>query len=143
LTTTCVPLPRCPYNTDMFLLPVLLAAGKVAGKVGGKLKAEPPPEGIWKYIDAANELVQHPNFEAAIRNPWFWGGSIAFMAVALLRGWKGLLIVYVLGIVMWGIIHHVVLKDTGHDAGSSSTVVFAGLTVGVAGIAIYFLLIRD
>jgi hypothetical protein len=127
----------------MFLLPVLLAAGKVAGKVAGKTKGEPPVEGIMKYIDAANEIVKNPDFESAIRNPWFWGGSIAFMTVALLRGWKGLLITYVLGIVLWGIVHHVVLKDASNDAGSSSTVVFAGLTVGVAGIAIYFLLIRD
>lgn len=123
----------------MFLLPVLLAAAKVAGKT----KGPPPPEGVWKYIDAANEVVSNPNFEAAMASPWFWGGSIAFLAVALFRGWKVMLVGYIGAIAIWGIIHHVILKDTSGDAGSSSTVVFAALTVGVAGLAIYFLLIRD
>lgn len=135
----CDAAASLPYNTDMFLLPLLLAAGKVAGKT----KGPPPSEGVWVYIDAANEIVKNPNFDAAIANPWFWGGSIALIAVSLLRGWKMLLIGYVGAIVMWGIVQKVVLDDTSNDAGSSSTIVFAALTVGVAGIAIYFLLIRD
>lgn len=135
--------PRTLYNSDMILLPVLLAAGKVAAKVGGKTKGPPPPEGVWVYIDQANELISHPNFDAAVASPWFWGASIALVAVSLLRGWKMLLVSYVGAIVMWGIVQKVVLSDTSNDAGSSSTIVFAGLTVGVAGLAIYFLLIRD
>lgn len=128
-----------PYNIDMFLLPVLLAAGKVIGKT----KGGPPSEGVWKYIDAANEIVQNPNFDAAMASPWFWGGSIALVAVSLLRGWKFMLIGYVGAIVIWGIVQKVIMSDTTSDAGSSNTIVFAGLTVGVAGFAIYFLLIRD
>ena len=99
---------------------------------------------IWFYLDTANDWIKNLNFEVTIRNPWFWLFSIVLLVVSLFRGWKPLMIGYVVSIVLWGIVHHTVLKDKASAAQSTSSVmVFAALTVGVAGIAIYFLLIRE
>lgn len=122
---------------------MLLTLLAVAGKVAAKAKA-PPKEGFVKYLDAANEFVSHPNFETAIRNPYFWGVSIVFLGAALFRGWKMFLIGYVVIFAMWGVVHYTVLKDRAAAAESTSSVmIFAAMTVGVAGLAIYFMLIRD
>lgn len=122
------------------LLSLLLAQ---AGRALGKTKEPPPAEGWWKYADMVNDFLKNPNFDAAVQNPWFWGGSIVAMTVALFRGWKLFLIGYPIVIAMWGVVDRFILKDTTVGAGSSNIVVFAGLTVGVAGLGIYFLLIRD
>lgn len=112
------------------------------------LQARPSPSptatGVWKYIDQVNDTLRNPDFESTIRNPWFIGGSIVLILIALLRGAKGLLVTYVGGILVWGIVHHTVLKDqTAASEGTQSVYVFAVLIVAVAGLAIYFLLIRD
>ena len=123
------------------LLALLLAqVGKAVGKTKGP---QPATEGFWHYADLINDTLKNPNFDAAIQNPWFWGGSVVAMTLALFRGWKIVLIGYPLAIVMWGVVDRYILKDTTSGAGSSNIVVFAGLTVGVAGLGIYFLLIRD
>ena len=123
----------------MLVWPLLAQAGRIAGKAKGKAESE----GVWKYIDAANEFVKNANFEEAIRSPAFWGVSVVLLAIALFRGWKGFLVMYVGGVALWGIVHFAILKDTTTGAGSSNILVFAALTVGVAGLGIYFLLIRD
>lgn len=110
----------------------------------GKPSPSPTATGIWKHIDRVNDALAHPDFESAIRNPWFIGGSIVVILIALFRGMKGLLICYIGGIVMWGIVHHTVLKDqTAAHQGTQSIYIFGGLVVVAAGIAIYFTLIRD
>lgn len=122
------------------LLPALLAQ---AAKTGGKTKGPPPVKDAWYYIDAVNEWLKHPDFDAAMASPYFWGGSIVAMVLALFRGWKLVLFGYPLVIVMWGVVDRFILKSTTGGAQDSNVLVFAGLTVGVAGIGIYFLLIRD
>ncbi len=109
-----------------------------------KPSPSPTATGVWKYIDQVNDVLTNPDFDATIHNPWFIAGSIVLILLSLLRGWKGLLVTYVGGIILWGIVHHTVLKDqTAAAEGTQSIYVFAGLVVGVAGIGIYFLLIRD
>src|SRR6478752_2387877 len=88
----------------------------------------------WSYVDKANDLVSHPDFESTIRNPWFIVVSIAVLLFGVLRGKKILLTLYIGAIVMWGIVDHTILRDHSKDAGSSSIVVFAGLIVVAAAI---------
>lgn len=105
---------------------------------------EEPVKDVFYYLDLANEWVKNLDFEEMIRDPVFWLVSIVLMTVALFRGWKGFMICYGVGIVLWGIVHHTVLKDDSPAAQSTQSVmVFAALTVGVAGLAIYLLLIKD
>lgn len=122
------------------LLPALLAQ---AAKTAGKTKGPPPVKDAWYYIDAVNDWLSHPDFDAATRNPYFWGVSVLVMVVALFRGWKLMLIGYPIAIILWGVVDRFILKSTTTGAGDSNIIVFAGLTVGVAGLGIYFLLIRD
>lgn len=124
----------------MSVTSLLLAA---AGKAAGKTKGPPPAEGWWVYADAINDFLKNPDFQGAMHNPWFWGGSAVAMVISLLRGWKLFLICYPLAIIMWGVVDKYIVNDTSTGAGSSNIIVFAGLTVGVAGFGIYFLLIRD
>src|SRR5687768_8995580 len=99
-------------------LPTLLA--QVA-----KPSPSPTPTGFMKYVDQVNTVLTNPDFEAAIRNPWFIVGSIVIILGALLRGAKGLLVVYVGGIVFWGIIHYTVLKDrSSANEGTQSIYIF-------------------
>lgn len=94
-------------------------------------------------IDSINDTLSHPDFEATVHNPWFLLGSVAFAAVALLRGWKALLAIYVAGLVIWYVVANVVMKDkTGADGGSA-ILMFSGMIVVVAGFLIYFMLIKD
>lgn len=97
----------------------------------------------WKYVDQVNEAIVNAKFDETIRNPWFLGISGVFVLTALLRGWKGILVTYIGGIAMWGIVAKTVMSDTSGSAQSGSIVIFAALVVGVAGLGIYFLLIRD
>lgn len=123
-----------------FLANLLFAQSEVAEDVVD----EAAPKDFMYYLDTANEWVKGLNFEHAIRDPIFWLVSIVLMVLALFRGWKGFMIAYVVGIALWGVVHHTVLKDKTSAAQSTSSVmVFAVLTVGVAGLAIYLLLIKD
>lgn len=122
------------------LASLLLAA---AGKAAEKGKAA-EPEGIFKYLDAANDFIKGLNFEREIHDPKFWAISIVVLGVSLFRGWKTMMIGYIGVVALWGVVHYTVLKDTaGAGQASGNVLVFAGLTVGVAGLGIYFLLIRD
>ena len=112
--------------------------------IGEDVVEEEPVKDFVYYLDAANEWLKNLNFEQTIRDPIFWLISIVLMAFALFRGWKGFMICYVIGIAMWGVVHHTVLKDkTAAAQSTQSVMVFAVLTVGVAGLAIYLLLIKD
>lgn len=91
-------------------------------------------------IDSLNDAISHPDWDATIHNPWFIVGSIIFIAVALLRGWKTMLIVYLGGIVAWYIEANIVNAKGG---GGGSVYTFAAAVVVVGGFAIYMLLIRD
>jgi len=94
-------------------------------------------------VNQINDTVSHPDFDATVHNPIFILFSIAFCAVALLRGWKTLLSMYLAGIAVWYVVANVVMKDKTGAEGGSSMMVFVGLVVLIAGLLIYFLLIRD
>ena len=94
-------------------------------------------------LDNLNETVSHPDFDATMHNPIFLLFSIAFCAVALLRGWKVLLAIYLGGIAIWYVVANVLMKDHTGAEGGSSMMIFVGLVVVIAGLLIYFLLIRD
>ena len=94
-------------------------------------------------VDQLNEVVSHPDFNATIHSPIFILFSIAFCAVALLRGWKALLAFYVAGIGIWYVVANVVMKDRSGAEGGSAMMIFVGFIVVIAGCLIYFLLIRD
>ncbi len=98
----------------------------------------------WKHVDKLNDALVNANFDHMIRHPGFWAVSAVVIIGALFRGAKGLLVLYIGGVVVWGIFHNTVLKDRASAAESSSSVlVFAALIVAFAGVAIYFTLIRD
>ena len=97
----------------------------------------------WSTIDKINDAVSHPDFEKTIHNPWFLVVSAAVLLFGALRGKKVLLTCYIAAIVIWGIVDKTILRDTTQGAGSANIVVFAGLVVAAAAVAIYFLLIKD
>lgn len=91
-------------------------------------------------IDALNDAISHPDFDATIQNPWFIIGSIVFVTVALLRGWKAMLILYLGGMAAWYIAAKIVHSQ---GSGGGSVFTFAAAIVVIGGFAIYMLLIRD
>lgn len=97
-----------------------------------------------EWLDKINDKINHPDFNATMHNPWFLVISAAVILFGVLRGKKALLILYVGAIIVWGIVDKTVLHDkTAAAQSTSGVVVFAGLVIVVAGIAIYFLLIKD
>lgn len=91
-------------------------------------------------IDRINDAVSHPDWNATVHNPWFLLGSVAFIIVSLLRGWKSMLVLYFGAMAMWYIVANYVMTKHG---GGGNILVFAGGIVVVGGFAIYMLLIRD
>lgn len=125
------------------MLSVFAALLAQAGKAAAGKKGPPPEKDAWYYIDLVNDKLNNPDFDATMSSPVFWGVSIAVMILALFRGWKIVLIGYPLLLIMWAVVDKFITKTTTTGAGDSNVMVFAALTVGVAGIGIYFFLIRD
>ena len=100
--------------------------------------------GDWlETIDSINDAVSHPNFDSTVHNPWFLIFSVVFCAYCLLRSYKALIACYLGGIAIWYVIANVVMKDKTSASGGSPVFMFAGAIVLIAGILIYFTLIKD
>ena len=94
-------------------------------------------------MDHVNQVVAHPDFDSTIHNPWFLLASLIFGAVALLRGWKVLLSIYLGGIAVWYVVANVVMRDKSGADGGQPIVIFVAMVAVVAGVVIYMVLIKD
>jgi hypothetical protein len=90
-------------------------------------------------MEAAREFLEGLDFQTVVLNPYFIGISALILLLCLYRNWRLFGVLYIGAIAVWGVVEYA----TEQGGALGGVVPLVGGVMLVAGLAIYFLLVRD